>query len=1001
MATEPTENATSTSTAYDPSAIEGAWYRYWEARGFFRARADEGKPPHTIMMPPPNVTGRLHMGHALQDTIQDTLTRLRRMQGYEALWMPGMDHAGIATQNVVERTLKEEGLSRKEMGREAFVEKVWDWVEEYGGIILQQKRRLGDSCDWSRERFTLDERYARAVQDVFVQLYHEGLVYRGHYLVNWDPENQTAISDEEVDNVERDGQLWYVRYPLAEAGETAGDTDADDAVRAKHPSGSAAASGASGAAGSAPAADGSDASPQRDDASRYVTIATTRPETMLGDAAIAVHPEDARYTHLVGRKVILPLLRREIPIIADEHVKSDFGAGALKITPAHDKNDFEIGKRHDLEVVGVMNPDGTISEEGGPYAGLDRFEARKKIVADLEKEGLLEKTEPYKNTVPISSRSKAVIEPLISRQWFVKMRPLAEPALEAVRSGEIKFYPERWANEYFRWLENIRDWTISRQLWWGHRIPVWYYTDESGEVDEGRDFVVSVEQPEPGMVQDADVLDTWFSSWLWPFATLGWPGDEGDPDVRRDLDYFYPTSVLVSGYDILFFWIARMIMAGLHFTGKVPYRDIFITGMIKDKEGRWMSKSLGNGIDPLEMIETYGADAVRFSLTVLCAQGQDIKLDPSKFEMGRNFANKIWNAFNVFGQFMETADGRPGETADGRPAESGNGRQGETEDDGRPGETAGGRPAGEAGGRPVEIIGGRPAKDYRRQRAFGELELVERWMLTRLNETVRAVEEDIARYRLNEALTKIYTLFWGDYCDWYLELIKPPRGERMSDETIALAVELYERMVQLLHPFMPFITEALWWRLRPRKEGEACIVSKWPEANEAEMDEGAAEAFGLMQELISGIRSVKSDYGVAPGKEVAATVNLPPTSNGASGGLESQMAAHAAYFEKLARVTELKVGSGQAKPKASASVVVGQSEVYVPLAGMIDLDVERERLGKEIARKEQFVAGLEKKLRNEQFMTKAPPEVVERERQKRQDAAAELNALRANLEDLG
>ena len=920
MATEATKEAAATGAAYDPSLIESTWYRYWEEHGFFHAEADPARRPHTIMMPPPNVTGRLHMGHALQDTIQDALTRLRRMQGYAALWMPGMDHAGIATQNVVEKQLREEGLSRKAMGREAFTQKVWDWVEEYGGIILQQKRRLGDSCDWSRERFTLDERYARAVQDVFVRLYEEGLIYRGHYLVNWDPENQTALSDEEVDNVERAGHLWYVRYPLAEpiGGEDSGA------------------------------------------AMQHITIATTRPETMLGDTAIAVHPEDERYRHLVGRKAILPLLNREIPILADEYVKSEFGAGALKITPAHDKNDFEIGKKHNLDVVNIMNLDGTISDEGGPYAGMDRFEARKKIVADLEAEGLLEKVEDYKNTVPISSRSKAVIEPLISRQWFVKMKPLAGPALEAVRSGEITFYPERWANEYFRWLENIRDWTISRQLWWGHRIPVWYHTDENGEVDESRGFVVSVDQPEPGpdgrpLVQDEDVLDTWFSSWLWPFATLGWP-KTGDPAVRRDLDYFYPTSVLVSGYDILFFWIARMIMAGLHFTGQVPYRDVFITGMIKDKEGRWMSKSLGNGIDPLEMVETYGADAVRFSLTVLCAQGQDIKLDPSKFEMGRNFANKIWNAFNVFGQFMEAeGPGRPGLAEDGRPV-----------------------------------------KDYRRRRSFEDLELVERWMLTRLNETIREVEDDVARYRLNEALTKIYTLFWGDYCDWYLELIKPPRGEKMSEETIALAVELFEKMVQLLHPFMPFITEALWWRLRPREEGEACIASRWPEASEAETDAEAAETFALMQELISGIRSVKSDYGVAPGKEVAATVNLPQTSN----GLADQMQAHAAYFERLARVTRLTVGSGQAKPKASASVVVGQSEVYVPLAGMIDLDVERERLGKEIGRKETFVEGLEKKLRNEQFITKAPPEVVERERQKRQDAAAELNALRANLEDL-
>ncbi len=887
------------STAYDPTTIEPRWYRYWESNGFFRAERRPDKTPHVIMMPPPNVTGRLHMGHALQDTIQDALTRLRRMQGYEALWMPGKDHAGIATQNVVERTLREqEGRTRHDLGREAFVERVWQWVDEYGDIILQQKRRLGDSCDWSRERFTLDARYERAVQDVFVRLYEEGLIYRGDYLVNWDPENRTALSDEEVENVERDGHLWYVRYPI----------------------------------------EGEDG---------FITIATTRPETMLGDTAVAVHPEDERYRHLVGKTVRLPLLGRSIPIIADEYVKMEFGAGALKITPAHDKNDFEIGRRHGLDVINIMNPDATINERGGPYAGLDRFEARERIVADLEAQGLLVKVEDHTVNVPISSRSKEVIEPLISRQWFVRMEPLAKPAIEAVRDGRITFYPERWANEYFRWLENIRDWCISRQLWWGHRIPVWYHTRPDGTIDESRGFVVSIDQPEPGMVQDEDVLDTWFSSWLWPFATLGWPDE--DEQTRQDLAYFYPTDVLVSGYDILFFWIARMIMAGLHFTGEVPYRDVFITGMIKDKYGRWMSKSLGNGIDPLEMIEQYGADAVRFSLTILCAQGQDIKLDPTKFEMGRNFANKIWNAFNVFGQFMEIGED------------------------------------------------GRPLRDYRRQRAFGELELVERWMLTRLNQTIAAVEEDIARYRLNEALTKIYQLFWGDYCDWYLELIKPPKGQDMDEDTIALAVELYERMIQLLHPFMPFITEELWWRLRPRRDGEACIVSAWPTRNEAEEDPEGAAVFGLMQEMISGIRNVKSQHGVAPGKEITALVNLPAE---AVGSIEA-LRRHARYFDRLARVTDLTVGSGLARPAACASVVVGRAEVFVPLAGMIDLDQERERLAREIEQKERFLTGVQKKLANPQFVTKAPAEVVERERQKERDATAELKRLRASLAELG
>jgi valyl-tRNA synthetase len=910
----PTSQST-TATAYEPSAIEDKWYAYWEEHGFFRAEVNPEATPHTIMMPPPNVTGELHIGHALQDTIQDAITRIRRMQGDEVLWMPGLDHAGIATQNVVERKLRDaEGKTRHDLGREPFVERVWDWKEEYGGIILEQKRKLGDSCDWSRQRFTMDEGFTRAVQEVFVRLYEDGLIYRGNYLVNWDPENRTALSDEEVDNVERQGHLWYIRYPLKDSDGAEGEEAGDD-VKTLH---------ATSQPSSQPASQ------------QYLTIATTRPETMLGDTAIAVNPDDERYQHLVGKTAVLPLLGREIPIIADDYIESAFGTGALKVTPAHDENDFQIGKKHDLETVNIMNPDGTINENGGPYEGLDRFDARDRIVEDLEDEGLLEKVEDYENKVPISSRSGAVIEPLISRQWFVKMEPLAEPAIEAVREGDIQFYPERWANEYFRWMENIRDWCISRQLWWGHRIPVWYYTDENGDIDESKGYVVSIDQPEDGMVQETDVLDTWFSSWLWPFATLGWP------EETEELDYFYPTNVLVSGYDILFFWIARMIMAGYYCMDEKPYEDIFITGMVKDEQGRWMSKSLGNGIDPLEMVDQYGADATRFTLTLLCAQGQDIKLAPSKFEMGRNFANKIWNAFNVFGQFME------------------------------------------------------PGKNYQRQRAFEELELVEQWMLHRLNATIEAVEDDLSRYRLNEAINKIYDVFWKDYCDWYLELIKPPYGEAMEDETIALAVEIYETLVQLLHPFMPFITEELWWKLRSREEGDACIVSDWPTASTDAMDPTIAGTFDTIQEMIAGIRSIKSDYGVALNKEVDATIRLPR----AADGLMDAIDAHRRYFEQLAGVTGLTAGPDQEKPKASASVVVGRSEVHIPLEGMIDLDQERQRLRKEIEQKEDFLQGVERKLQNKQFVEKAPDDVVERERQKKRDATAELERLRANLDDL-
>ncbi len=886
MAPEATSISPSSRGKYDPASLERKWYAYWEDNKLFSTDATSEKEPHVIIMPPPNVTGRLHMGHALQDTVQDALTRMRRMQGMEALWVPGMDHAGIATQNVVEKTIKkDEGRNRHDYGREAFIDKVWDWKEEYGGIILEQKRRLGDSSDWSMEYFTMDEGFSRAVQEVFVRLYNDGLIYRGSYLINWCPIDMTALSDEEVDNVERKGHLWYIKYPIV-------DSDA------------------------------------------YIEIATTRPETMLGDSAIAVHPEDERYTHLVGKKVKLPLTDREIPIIADDYVKSEFGAGALKVTPAHDKNDFEIGRKHGLETINIMNLDATLNENGGAYEGMDRFEARKKVVADLEEQELLVKIEDYASTVPISHRSKAVIEPLISRQWFVSMKQLAEPALEAVRDGQIRFHPKRWENEYYRWLENIRDWTISRQLWWGHRIPVWYHLDADGEIDESRDFVVSIEQPAEGMVQDEDVLDTWFSSWLCPFAALGWP-DETDA-----LKKFYPGSVLVSGYDILFFWIARMIMAGMYFMGDIPYRDIFITGMIKDKQGRWMSKSLGNGIDPLDMTDEYGADAVRFSLTILCAQGQDIKLDPTKFEMGRNFANKIWNAFNVFGQFMKEG------------------------------------------------------QDYRRIRSFNELDFAEKWMLTRLNQTISEVEEDLARYRLNEAVTKIYTLFWGDYCDWYLELIKPKSGEVMSEDTIALAAELFETMLQLLHPFMPFITEELWTHVRPRETGDICMTSSWPVANQNEMDTELAGHFSTMQEMISGIRNVKAQYSVSPGQEISVLLHLEPA-------LVEPVESHRDYFAKLAKATELEVSTGSSRPPASASIVVGRNQVFIPLEGMIDLEIERERIRKDIAEKDRFLKSIEGKLANENFVSRAPAEVVEKERAKAVEAKEELERLTSSLDELG
>ncbi len=872
---------------YDPKAIEQRWYDYWTENRLFEAHPDPRKKPFTIMMPPPNVTGRLHMGHALQGSVQDALIRIKRMQGYQALWLPGTDHAGIATQNVVERSLKQQkGISRHDMDRGSFVDKVWEWKEEYGAIIIEQMKKLGTSCDWSRERFTMDEGFSRAVQEVFVRLYNEGLIYRGNYLVNWCPVDRTALSDEEVDDLEQDGFLWYVKYPLA------------------------------------------------DEPDQSITIATTRPETIPGDTAVAVHPDDERYRNLVGRQVILPLTGRRIPVIADDYVKMEFGAGALKVTPAHDKNDFELGQRHHLEVVNIMNIDGTINENGAAYEGLDRFEARDRIVKDLEAGGYLIKTEPYRHTVPVSSRSKAVIEPLISRQWFVKMKPLAEPALKAARKGDVRFYPQRWENEYYRWMENIRDWTISRQLWWGHRIPVWYHTDEEGNIDETRDYVVSLDQPAPGMVQDEDVLDTWFSSWLWPFATLGWPKE------TADLKYFYPTNVLVSGYDILFFWISRMIMAGLHFTGKLPYHDIFITGMVKDKQGRWMSKSLGNGIDPLDMIDQYGADAVRYCLIILCAQGQDIKLDPTKFEMGRNFANKIWNAFRFLSLHMQ--DG----------------------------------------------------KKYVEPAAPDSPGLVDRWMFTRLQETIRLVEDDLSRYRLNEALLKIYGLVWNDFCDWYLELIKPAApDEKMPDETVARAIIIFESLMKLLHPFMPFITEDIWQRLRKRTPEEALIHSPWPVFQADYLFEEDAALFGTIQAIISSIRNVRAEMHVDTGREIDVIINTPDQAN--AGRLRNQEM----IFRKLLKLRKITIDTGQGRPPSSASAVVEGYQIYIPLSGIIDLDQEKGRIEKEIQRLERFLKSVNGKLANKQFLANAPEEIVEKERSKQADAKTNLHKLQGILED--
>lgn len=878
---------------YDPKSIENRWYDYWVNNEHFEAERDPDKEPFVIMMPPPNVTGKLHMGHALQSSVQDAVTRLRRMQGYDTLWLPGTDHAGIATQNVVEKNLREnEGVTRHDLGREEFVNRVWDWKEKYGEIIINQMKKLGTSCDWSRERFTMDDGLSKAVQHTFIELHRQGLIYKGNYLVNWCPVDQTAISDEEVDHIEQEGKLWYVKYKLDD--ETAKKTGED-----------------------------------------FVEIATTRPETIPADTGIAVNPEDERFAKFIGGHAIVPTNGRVVSIIGDEEIKSDFGTGALKVTPAHDQLDFEIGNRNGLDIINIINIDGMLNENAGQYGSMDRFEAREKVVKDLENQGHISRTEDYTTQVGISSRSKALIEPLLSEQWFVKMEPLAKMAKEASEKGDVEFFPPRWENEYFRWLDNIRDWVISRQLWWGHRIPVWYYTKEDGSIDRSRDYIVSIEQPEEGMVQDQDVLDTWFSSWLWPFSTLGWP------DKTKDLEHFYPTSLLVSGYDILFFWIARMIMAGLKFTDQAPFHDVFITGMVKDKYGRWMSKSLGNGIDPIEMIDKYGSDAVRYCLIVLCAQGQDIKLDPTKFEMGRNFANKIWNAFRFLALNME-------------------------ED-----------------------------KSYDQELDVENGSIVDRWMMTRIQQTLTDVEDDLSRYRLNEALMKIYSLVWDDFCDWYIELIKADEpGQPIPEERLAMGIQFLEVLMKMLHPYMPFITEEIWQKLKTRSPEDALIVSSWPEIDDNLKYEKQASDFSHIQKIISAIRNIRSEMRLSPKAELDLHIQARNQQT------EYALNTHSWIMYKLQSLASINVSSSLERPKASASAVVEGSEIYIPLEGHIDFDKEKERIQKEIDRIQGFVKSVNAKLSNEQFLENAPTEVVNKERQKKEDAELNLDKLHGIMEDL-
>ncbi len=890
--------------AWDPRAFEQQIYDWWEAQGYFKpetqfakglARRDQ--KPFVISMPPPNVTGALHLGHAMTAAMEDLMIRYHRMKGDPTLWVPGTDHAGIATQNVVERQLAKEGLTRRDLGREKFLERVWEWKRQYGAQITEQHRRLGVSCDWDRERFTMDEGLSRAVRTAFVRLYQEGLIYRGTYLVNWCPRCESAISDLEVIHEEEDGHLWHVRYPLI--------NEAWDGPRAEWGSGAWA-----------------------EGAAEFIEVATTRPETILGDTAVAVYPDDERYIRMVGRIAVLPALGRRIPIIADQAVDPGFGTGAVKVTPAHDPTDYEIGQRHRLPQVDVMTNTGSMSEQAGPYAGLDRFACRERLVADLQKEGLLVKVEPHRHAIGHCQRCDTIVEPRISTQWFVRIQPLAEPAIEAVRDGRIRIVPERFTKIYFNWMEAIRDWCISRQLWWGHRIPVWYCQDCGGQTCEMTDPTECAHCGSARIEQDPDVLDTWFSSGLWPFSTLGWPDD------TDDLRYFYPTTVLETGYDILFFWVARMIMMGLKFTSKPPFEVVYLHGLVRDALGRKMSKSLGNALDPVELIDRYGCDALRFTLVTSSTPGNDSRLDEKKVEAARNFANKVWNA----ARFVIT----------------------NLDDTG-----------------PVEAV------------SLDEpgLALADRWIISRAHRLTADVSRLMEMYQYGEAGRQIYDFLWGEFCDWFIEIAKIRLyGEDPAARAMAQRVLVYvlERTLRLLHPFMPFVTEAIWQRLP--HTGEALIIARWPEPGP--VDEAAEAQMALVQEIVRGIRNARSEYHVEPARRIAAWI--------AAGDATAMLREQRELLVFLVRLDpeQLVIEPALSAPERAVTVVAGGTTTYLPLAGMVDLDAERERLRKALAALQSDIARSEKLLGSDGFRAKAPAEVVAREEAR----LAGLKEQRAKLE---
>ena len=868
---------------YDPGSVEDRTYAFWQEGNFFHAEVDPEKEPYTIVIPPPNITGQLHMGHALDQTLQDVLIRWRRMQGRSALWLPGTDHASIATEAKIVAAMEEEGLTKEELGREKFLERAWAWKEKYGGRIVEQLKKLGSSCDWERERFTLDEGCNRAVNEVFCRLYEKGLIYRGERIINWCPHCLTSISDAEVEYEDQAGHFWHIRYPIV---------------------------GMEG---------------------QYIEVATTRPETMLGDTAVAVNPEDERYAHLVGKMLLLPLVGKEIPLVADPYVEKDFGTGCVKITPAHDPNDFEVGLRHGLPVINIMNGDGTINQNGGKYAGMDRYAARKAIVADLEAAGYLVRVEDYSHNVGCCYRCGTTVEPLVSKQWFVKMEPLAKPAIEAVKSGETKFVPERFDKTYFHWMENIKDWCISRQLWWGHRIPAWYCQD-CGEVMVAREAPHACPKCGSGKLeQDPDTLDTWFSSALWPFSTLGWP--EETPELK----YFYPTNTLVTAYDIIFFWVARMIFSGCEQMGKTPFDTVLIHGLVRDAQGRKMSKSLGNGIDPLEIIQQYGADTLRFALATGNSPGNDMRFSDEKVKASRNFANKIWNASRFLLMNLDESI-----TASRLP------------------ET---------------------------------LETEDKWVVSLYNTLVKEVTDNLERFELGIAVQKLYDFIWDVFCDWYIELAKTrlQAGGDKARSVQQVLVYVLGNTLKLLHPFMPFITEEIWQSLPHAGEGPSIMVAKWPVYDPALSFAREEADFQKVMDIIKAIRNQRAEMNIPPAKKAKVYIETAETGVFRDG---------APFLERLASAQSVEVGEKFDLPGA-VQVVTPAAKAYIPMEQLIDREKELARLQKEKEKCLSDIAFVEKKLQNQAFVAKAPAQVVEAERKKIQVSQQHLAKLEESIAALG